>query len=199
MVEALLSGGANADVADGDGFTPLMWAMKPGLQLESGTVTDIVQALLAAGADPTVENNNQDSALELAERAGMGEDVVQALRSAAGLEEEKAAAEEEDINEQDGDGATELHRAILNGHFAEVPLLLERGADPNIQDHQGATALHYAVFGGAEAEIIHALLDAGADPRVKNHRGLTPLDVADLPESAADDGAVAALEEALRP
>ena len=199
VVEALLSGGANADVADGDGFTPLMWAMKPGLQLESGTVSDVVQALLAAGADPTVENNNQDSALELAERAGMGEDVVQALRSAAGLEEEKAAAEEKDINEQDGDGATELHRAILDGHFAEVPLLLERGADPNIQDHQGATALHYAVFGGAEAEIIHALLDAGADPRVKNHRGFTPLDVADLPESAAADGAVAALEEALRP
>ena len=200
VLEALLSGGANADVADGNGFTPLMWAMTPDAQLESGTGLDVIQALLSAGADPTVENSNQDSALDLAERVGMGEDVILALRSAAGLEEEEAeetGAEERDVNEQDRAGATELHRVVLAARFGEVSPLLERGADPNIQDHLGGTALQYAVFRGANVNIIRVLLDAGADPRIANHRGFTPLQLAGNSGNAAD-GVVAALEEALR-
>lgn len=47
---------------------------------------------------------------------------------------------------KDGDGATPLHHATLNGHRAIVDLLLENGADINARDSRfGATPAGWAI------------------------------------------------------
>ena len=49
------------------------------------------------------------------------------------------------INVQDSEGRTLLHRAALEGKFADVKSLLEQKADTVLQDGQGQTPLHLAL------------------------------------------------------
>ena len=165
VLDALLSGGANVNVGDRRGHTPLMLALDPNFEAQSGTRLDIVQALLDAGADPTVENGNKETALDLAERhpEAAGEDVIRALRSAAGLDAE-AEAERNPI--------AELYEALEAGDLERISSLLKDGVDPNFRDERGGSALHLAIyFQGGNPEVVQMLLDAGADPNYQDLRG----------------------------
>jgi len=82
-------------------------------------------------------------------------------------------------NEQDGQGKTQLHRAIIGAFTEEVEALLFGGAAVNVKDHSGNEPLHYAVLSGI-LSIVKDLLRFGADPNAKNQLGRTPLHVAIL-------------------
>ena len=71
----MLTSGANVNVRDEHGNTPLIEAARNGHD-------DVVRTLLAAGADPKITNDDGQTALTLA-RLGGHEDVAAAL-SAAG-------------------------------------------------------------------------------------------------------------------
>jgi len=61
-----------------------------------------------------------------------------------------------DLNEQDADGKTPLHIAVMHNNFDIVKQLLDAGANIKIEDKQGQTALSY-VSGDADIFQLFAL------------------------------------------
>lgn len=80
----------------------------------------------------------------------------------------------ENLNMQDGYGATALMWAAKNANNEVVQMLLDRGADPNAKSAIGSTALFYT----NDSIIVRTLLDAGANPNIQNKFGRSPLMVA---------------------
>jgi len=119
---------------------------------------EVVEALLAAGADPN------------ARMAGDGATPLHVVGSPD--EAEKAwslLAAGADPNASDNNGRTPLHIA-----GPEVTrLLLGAGAAVDARDSEGRTALH--VTAGRAGGRLPLLLDAGADPHTRDARGRTPL------------------------
>jgi uncharacterized protein len=159
MVKALLARGAKTNLALktpvlqrhnngpnqnlGEGTTPLMRAAK------SGDVA-VMRLLLAAGADPTLKQKNQNTLLMLA--AGFGRKFNQ---NADSQEYERGTEEE---------------------LLAAVKLCVEIGLDVNAVNAQGDSAMHVA----AGESIVRFLAEHGARMDVRNKQGRTPLDVAIL-------------------
>ncbi|KAK3374727.1 ankyrin repeat-containing domain protein [Podospora didyma] len=86
-----------------------------------------------------------------------------------------------DVNAQDSDDLTALHRcALWHDHDIAVALLVEHGAKANIVDADAGSPLHSAVYGGSE-DIIKFLL---SQPGIKeclsiaNKQGYLPLHLA---------------------
>ena len=96
-----------------------------------------------------------------------------------------------DVNQRaDGNDATPLLTAVINGHFDLAMDLLARGADPTLADHQGATPLYgtvntqwipkarhpqpadYLQQKTSHLELMQALLDAGADVNARINNSL---------------------------
>jgi ankyrin repeat protein len=105
-----------------------------------------------------------------------------------------------DVNAQDKEGRTVLHRVVDGyvgvGYFMQyedtalrdaallayrtiVELLLANGADVNVKNRKGDTALHFTAYGG-DKYIVKLLLANGADVNVKNKNGETALDLAEF-------------------
>lgn len=72
-----------------------------------------------------------------------------------------------DVNEQDVNGFSALHKACRTGRVEIVRLLIERGADLNARARLNVTPLHWAARSN-ELEIVKILIEAGAYP---NPRG----------------------------
>jgi ankyrin repeat protein len=95
-----------------------------------------------------------------------------------------------DINAQDKNGATPLHRAVRTRCAAAVKCLLERGSDATRKNKPGSTPFHLAVQNtgrggtGAEAaraaqrQIIQEFLSFGLNPALKDGKGKSVLDCA---------------------
>jgi WD40 repeat protein/ankyrin repeat protein len=144
----LLSWGADPNLRDGEGRTPLV--LLPIFQADSPVLT----LLLEKGADVNAMDNQGNSALSYAARQGRIEVVRFLLDHGA-----KAS-------EPVGTGGKSLMNAAYDGHTEIVRLLLDRGADPNTTNAsyyktEGSTALMAAVQGG-HIDIVTLLLDRGA-------------------------------------
>jgi len=93
-----------------------------------------------------------------------------------------------EINAQDKNGATALHRAVRTRCAAAVQYLLDAGADATIKNKPGSTAFHLAVQntgrGGSGAEIakdaqraiIQTFLAHGLSPKLKDEKGKAVID-----------------------
>lgn len=140
-VEPLLAAGAGAD---GAGFTrPLTHAV---LQNQP----EIVNALLAVGADPGVRNEYGDTPMHAA--GSEGRVAMAALLFAAG-----ATLEPEDKRAR----RTPLHEAALAGRTDMVAWLLAHGVDVHRTDAERKNALTLARM-GLHDETAASLLGAGA-------------------------------------
>ena len=82
---------------------------------------------------------------------------------------------------QDEDGWTALHRCAYNNNSDIAKMLIDAGADVNIQDEEGWTALHYCAY-YTHPGIARMLVDAGADKTISNNEGKLPYELADTQE-----------------
>ncbi|CAD7699523.1 unnamed protein product, partial [Ostreobium quekettii] len=124
VVHQLLAGGASVHHPNADTHTPLQVASEGGH-------ADVVDALLAAGADPKYSDAVGDTALHFAS-ATLGEPSV---RTVVLLIDEGA-----EIDARSGDGTTPLMWAAAFGNVLTVKSLLAHGADPAIVDWGGRDA-----------------------------------------------------------
>jgi ankyrin repeat protein len=137
--------------------------------------TEIVAALLAAGADVNAGDDSGKTPLHLASSGkGTRQNATEANFHAIfrTLIEHKA-----DINRKDNYKRTPLHDAALRGEKTLSELLLNHGADVNVPDETGDTPLHDAIFYGSK-DVVRLLLDRKADLAVRNKWGKTPLGLA---------------------
>ena len=97
----------------------------------------MVSALLAAGANPNVRDEDGVAPLHLTARATSPETARLLLGAGA------------NANARDEDSRTPLHRAALRGSPEMVTVLLGGGANPKVRDGDGNVPWDYA--GGNEA------------------------------------------------
>ncbi len=164
-VNSALTAGANINMPDADGLTPLMGAVDTNNLL-------ITQALITAGAKTTPQANvanSSDTALIIAlNQQTPSLPVVQALLGAHDIKDS--------INIQDSAGHTALIYAVSEGNTAIVKAFVGiKGIDANIQDDTGMTALMYAVNTGNTAMVQALVGIKGIDANIQDDTGMTAL------------------------
>ena len=186
---ALVDGGANPNVADRGGNTPLHSAAQAG-------DVELVKKLLAKGADPNARTaktpaaggrgaggggggfrpaSGEQTPLMLAAKANHAE-VVRAL--IAGGADPKLKAQ---------DGTSLLMSAVGSGHVEIVKYVYELDPDTKAVTTTGNTLMHASVNGTMATstqpeicKVIQFLADKGAPLDERDARGRTPIDVADV-------------------
>lgn len=156
LVDLLLVAGADPNLADDRGETPIYSAITYGTER-----SEIVKSLLAAGANP----NGQPGKRPIWEAAFRGD--------LTGLDMLLAAAASTDVKNQHG--ATLLHIAVEFGRTGVVQRLLEIGLPIDARDFTGNTPLHYAAHSDSGTlPVVSLLIGAGADVDARSSTGITP-------------------------
>ena len=145
---AAIEDGADVNATQGDGTTPLHWAVYK-------VDRELVGTLIEHGAKADVTNKYGSSPLSEAVKLGDVELVRQLLDAGA------------DVESPNGDGQTALMLAAHIGALDVAKLLVERGADVNAKEAwRDQTALIWAVDGNYP-ELTQFLIDSGADVNVR--------------------------------
>jgi ankyrin repeat protein len=183
ITKAIIGAGANLNITDNYGTTPLYAASEKG-------ITEVVISLIAGGADV---KKNGSGAMVVASRWGFveivqaflnagvetkGEKAVKAISQAADyghtsvvkLLLEKGAA----VNARDFAGYSPLARAVESNKKETVLLLLDKGADMDNSDKFGMTPLMRAAQKG-HTDMVKLLIDKGADKDLKDNDGRTAI------------------------
>jgi len=143
------------ETKDNEGRTRLWFAAYNGQ-------TDVVRALVSAGADVNTQPNDGISALSVASYKGYIDAVNVLLDKGARIEA------------RDKEGRTSLLFAVASGYTDVVRALVSARADVNALTNNGISALSLASEGGC-LDIVNMLLDEGACIETKDNEGRTPL------------------------
>lgn len=171
-LRALLKAGASVAV-DQDGESILAVAAHEGH-------TEVMEALIAAGADVNAKNKDGISPLMVA----AGSNRVGAVRT--------LVAKGADVNAVNNDGATALIASAYGGYAPATDALLSGGAKTDVRDRAGRTALMASALGG-NAAVTSLLLEHKADPLVEDNNDMNALVYA---ASTGQDEVVAVLRKA---
>lgn len=155
VVQLLLERGADPNMADHVGVTPLHYANKK----------EVAQLLLGRGAEMNMADRYGNTPLSQAALNGHIDAALILLDRGA----------RPNIGNIVGD--TPLHFAAYEGHKDVVRLLLNRGAEPNMAGQVGRTPLHFAAERGHK-DVLHVLIDGGAEPNRQDQEGINTLDYA---------------------
>ena len=139
------------EVVGGRGFFPLPVGATPFFVAARIRDTELMRALLAAGADANIA----------------ADDKTAPLMAAVGVGARRSPTARDKAIEPETQDALEA-----------VKFVLEQGADVNVVNAFGQTAMHGAATIGAN-EFIRLLVDRGAKVDVKDKDGQTPLAVAE--------------------
>jgi cytohesin len=144
----MIAAGADVNAAQGDGTTPLHWAI---YKIDA----ELTGALLERGAQPDVINNYGSSPLAEAVKVADARLVEMLLD----------AGSDADVPNQEGQ--TALMLAARAGSLDVAGLLVRHGADVNARERwRGQTALMWAAD-GRSAELTRFLIGHGADVNVR--------------------------------
>ena len=157
----------NINEQDKNGFTALHFAAK----LKDPA---IAQALLLAGADPTIEDNFGSVAFQYA----LAEGHIETAQNMLDIYCEKS-------------GTTTLHGAAVNNNLELLKQALEY-TDINEQDEKGNTALHFASDIN-NLETVQALLDRGANALIRSKIDITAFDMTQHKQHDSDKVAIETL------
>ncbi|WP_250294742.1 ankyrin repeat domain-containing protein [Wolbachia endosymbiont of Oedothorax gibbosus] len=158
-VSALIAGGANVNIADEYGYTPLHVAVMHGH-------IDVVNILMASKANvDAMDKTYKYTPLYWAARNGYIE-IVKVL-----------IAGKASVNTANKYGYTPLHEAAQNGYIEIVGILILGKADVNTADEYGYTPLHGATQYG-HIDVVNALIAGKANVNVVDEKELTPLHLA---------------------
>jgi ankyrin repeat protein len=136
--------GADVNQPQGDGSTPLIWAV-------NRQDYDVAKALLEKKANPNAVN--EFGATPLTEAARLNDTVLVNMLLDAGAK----------VDSANPDGETILMLAVKNGNLQMAEKLVDSGANVNeVEKFHNNTPLIYAAAGGQPA-IIKLLLSKGAD------------------------------------
>jgi len=168
LVEVLCLFGANPNLCDIEGNTPMHLAMVK-LGGRDTVKRQIVDVLIAHGAVPHPANAQGVTPMHLACKGGY-------LRSLAGLME----VQQEVCEAQTGRGETGLHLACAGNQSEVTQILLSAVPDTmNVQDLDGNTPLHMcASVDNLESAVL--LLRAGADTSVRNNQKKTAFELSKM-------------------
>ncbi len=200
---------ADPNIADETGRTPLFTAVDDHTMPESNlpapreidnnlTSMDVIQALLAHGANPNAQLIKQQPYRTKVDRGAdtmLGTGTTPMLRAAKAGDAEAIqvllgkggdakiptkfgftplmAAAGLGSKEEDTTGRRKTEAEAI----ASIKLCLNAGADVNAVNNQGDTALHGAAQKGYD-QVVQFLVDHGAKLDIKDKRGRTPLDAA---------------------
>lgn len=161
-IKRLLTAGEDINGRDQEGRTPLLCSVY-------ANQTNSVRVLLAAGANPSIPDNENYAPLFIS--AGKGSIAVAKMLLQTSKIDVNALFGLEDAER------TALVYASRHGHKEMVKLLIESGCDVSKVGKEECSALSAAARGG-HSHIIEILADAGADVNAPGFHGLTALMVA---------------------
>ena len=211
VVGILTKAGADVNVKDINGYTPLILAARVG---DAKTVEALVDSLKDQGKRKKALKKTYDwgrTALHIAAEMGHAEVVGILIDAKADVNKKNrnwytplhyAAGEghaevvellidaKADVNAKDDDKWTPLHCATCKGDKTTVELLIKKKADVHAKNVDKSTPLHYAA-GEGHTDVIGILIKEGAKVNTKNKKGWTPL------HYAAQKGHVKAIEKLL--
>ena len=141
-----IESGSDVNAKNSLGMTPLHWALQH-------REDRLVEALLAAGADPNATNRYLVPALWIPCRAGDSANAIRLLEAGG------------DANSSLQGGETVLMTAARTGSVEIIRYLAEHGAELNAAEQSGQTALMWACAEG-QTEAVETLLKLGADPLI---------------------------------
>ncbi|SPR04237.1 ankyrin repeat domain-containing protein [Orientia tsutsugamushi] len=144
----------SVDCQNNSGNTPLHLAVR-------NYHNDVIEVLLAHGANVNLQDRHHNTALHYAIRTRDLTIVTILLNNGA------------NPNIQDNSLNTPLHYAALKCNIDIVKLLLNSGSNPNIQDKWLNTPLHHAAF-HCNMDIIKLLLNSGSNPNIQDKWLNTP-------------------------
>lgn len=157
VCQMLLHAGADPTIQEMYGDTALM--------LAAHRSPDVASLLAKHKQAINIRNENGDTALNCAAKAGHTESVRVLVEAGA------------DINARNRNGETALMYATYENHVETAKLLLQLGTDPNIATNSGLVPLHIACQKKME-EMCEVLLQGGADPNFSDKSGRRPLSFA---------------------
>lgn len=141
------------DVQNAAGNTPLILAAELNRQLD---IEQLMSGAAADEADKNIQNNNGDTAIMVAARAGNLAVVSKIYDAGANKGENTNLNLKNRLYNQ-----TALMIAARAGYLDIVKFLINKGADPNVRGTLGRTALDFAVSNGYPP-VAHFLMDRGA-------------------------------------
>ena len=173
VMNCLLSNGANPNVTDDDGVSPLATATFLCSQDPDAAVirllTDVIKLLMKYNADVNIipKSWRGNTLLHIAIAGNVCEEIFKLLlqnNSTLNLTNQAA-------------GNTALHVAAYSRNLQLTKLLLEHGAIVDPVNARGCTPLHFAAHEG-DLEIVNFLLKHYANCSTLDTSGVTPVDVA---------------------
>ena len=172
IVDLLLSSGADIELKDSTGLTPLLISCSVPSTVSYYLLKEyvkklaVLQLLLDRGADIQARSKAGRTSLHMAALGGHMEAVEELLKRKSHIEA------------KDNKGFTALHLAVYNGHVDIAKKFLEEGAEVDSISNEGGTPLFWAANGG-DKDIVMLLLANGADPTISDAYGTLPEDAAE--------------------